>query len=383
MTPEQGKVFPRGKVRLAVLASFVFLIAAAMLFPMLKASDDKVEWISPAQPPEKATSVGEFRGIALQLHSGWEGNPFEEYIDQIAATTANTICFVIPAYQENCSSNSIFIDIRRTPNDARIRRLIDHAKSRDLRVLIMPVVLLDQPREDEWRGKISPEDWDCWWENYSDVVVKYAKLAKWKHVDIFVVGSELISTELFSDRWRQLISKVRSIYDGRLAYSANWDHYRPIEWWDELDIVGMTSYYDLTDGQEPTLERLIEAWKPIKEEVLEWQAKINRPIVFTEVGWPNQKTCAQYPWNYYASSEPDPQAQANCFEAFFRTWSQEPTVSGYVVWEWPNSPSMKTGPEDIGYVPTGKPAMDVIERYYSMPLRGASQPCQTGPATSE
>jgi len=373
-----------GKGRIVVLAFFVFLIASAVLFPLLKAGNNTPPPTPPAQPPEKPSAVGEFRGIALQLHSGWEENPYEQYIDQIAATAANTICFVIPAYQENGSSNSIFIDLRRAPNDRRIRELIDYANGKGLRVVLMPIVLLAEPRKDEWRGKISPENWDTWWRNYRDIIIKYAKLARWKHVDVYVVGSELISTELFTDRWRELIAAVRGIYDGRLAYSANWDHYKPIEWWDDLDIIGMTTYYDLTSGEKPTLERLLKAWEPIKQDVLAWQAKINRPIMFTEVGWPNQETCAQYPWNYYASSNPDPQAQANCFEAFFRTWINEPTVAGYIIWEWQNSPDETTGPEHIGYIPTGKPAMDVINKYYGRPDKpqGASRPAGTQPATS-
>jgi hypothetical protein len=231
----------------------------------------------------------------------------------------------------------------------------------------MPIVLLDNAREDEWRGKIDPEDWDHWWSDYRQIVLRYATISQECDVSVYLVGSELLSTESQIDKWRQLIADVREAYSGRLAYSANWDHYRPIEWWDALDIIGMTTYYDLTKGEKPTVERLLDAWKPIKEEVLSWQATVNRPILFTEVGWPNQETCAQHPWNYFGSTVPDPQGQANCFEAFFRTWVDEPVVAGFIVWEWQNHPEESTGPDDIGYNPAGKPAMAVIERYFNAP----------------
>jgi hypothetical protein len=130
----------------------------------------------------------------------------------------------------------------------------------------------------------------------------------------------------------------------------------------------MTTYYELTAGEEPTLERLVEKWKQIKEDILTWQAKINRPLLFTEVGWPNQKTCARYPWNYYSSPDsPDPQGQANCFEAFFRTWITEKAVAGILVWEWQNRPDQTIGPDDTSYVPMGKPAMKIIQNYFQMP----------------
>jgi hypothetical protein len=129
-------------------------------------------------------------------------------------------------------------------------------------------------------------------------------------------------------------------------------------------MIGMTTYYDLTAGRSPSLPTLMEAWKPIQQKILTWQKKIGKPILFTEVGWPNQITCAQYPWDYYRSPDkPDPQAQANCFDAFFRTWSGRPEVAGVVVWEWRSFPGQKTGPEDTSYVPCDKPAMEIIAEY--------------------
>lgn len=366
--------------KLVVLVVFVTVLAVALVIHTLRANGVSTT-TAPAEAPNKPSVTREFCGITLQLHSGWAEHPFEKYIDQISRSGANTVSFVIPAYQENGSSTSIFLDLRKAPSDKRLIGLIAHAQRRKLWVTLMPVVLLENAREDEWRGKIAPQDWDRWWENYTNVVVRYARIAEQTGVAIFTVGSELISTELQTDRWRELIAKVRKVYTGRLCYSANWDHYQPIEWWDALDLIGMTTYYDLTDGEKPTLQRLLKAWQPIKKNVLEWRAKIKRPLFFTEVGWPNQETCAQYPWNYYASTTPDPEAQANCFEAFFQTWINEPAVAGFVIWEWQNNPDQTTGPQDIGYIPIGKPAMKVIQKYYRMPspTRPATRPA-TKPA---
>jgi hypothetical protein len=165
-----------------------------------------------------------------------------------------------------------------------------------------------------------------------------------------------------------------------LSYSANWDHYRPITWWQDLDIIGMTTYYDLTGGKKPTVELLKESWRPLKEKILKWKGANypNHPILFTEVGWPNQATCAQYPWDYYrAMDKPDPEAQANCFEAFFAAWTDEPSVAGYLVWEWRNHPGHEIGPKDPSYVPCGKPAQKVIESHYRA---ATTRKATTGPA---
>lgn len=340
---------------------------------------------TPPAPPLKRLQTEQFRGFTLQLQSASPTRPYEKYIDEITDAGSNTICLSVAGYQENCASTSIFIDARRSPGTERLMSLVSHAHKRGLRVMLMPIVLLENPRAGEWRGKIGPKNWDDWWEDYNNYILHYARIAQAAGVEVLAVGSELVSTEKdHADRWRSLIARVRKTYKGYLIYSANWDHYLPVSWWDAVDIVGMTTYYDLTAGKPPTVDLLTKSWKPIREEVLAWQKTVGRPILFTEVGWPNQVTCAQYPWDYTRSPDkPDPKAQANCFEAFFGTWIKEPSVAGFLVWEWRNYPGQVIDPsKDTGYVPCGKPAMEVIEKYYRMPdPAGPGDAPVTAPAT--
>ena len=356
--------------KLAILAIFLLAVGVTVVLQCLPNDDGKAQQAGP-RPPVKPSDAGEFRGFSLQFHSSAASVSYETFVDQIAQTGANTICLVVSAYQEHGGSNSIFVEARRTPPDERIVSLIKRARGHGLRSVFMPIVLLENPREGEWRGKIEPANWDDWWEDYTSYVLHYARLAQRAGVDVFMIGSELVSTEIpkYTSRWRKLIRTVRSVYQGRLSYSANWDHYDVIEWWDDLDIIGMTSYYDLAAGKKkPTLESILAAWKPIKQKVLKWQATVNRPLLFTEVGWPNQSTCAEFPWDYYrATDDPDPRLQDDCFKAFFQTWFKEKTVAGYLVWEWRNYDRQVGGPKDTGYFPEGKPAMDTIRKYFALP----------------
>lgn len=332
-------------------------------------------------------SIQQFRGLTLQLQNSDPDHPYETYIDQIAALGANTIMFVVTAYQENASSTSLVPAASKTPTNRHIERLMAHAHSKGLQVVFMPIVLLENPRAGEWRGKISPEDWDAWWARYYDYVLMYAKVAERGKAEAFIVGSELVSTEKQAYRWRELIRLVRANFAGLLTYSANWDHYTVPEWWDDLDMVGMTSYHDLEVGDDPSVEDLVKAWQPIKQKILDWQKTVNMPILFTEIGWPNQTTCARKPWNYYgAPDKPAPQLQAKCFEAFFKTWMDELAVGGTLIWEWRNYPGMVGGPEETGYIPCGKPAEKVIADYFRSakpshhPVLPATKPA-TKPAT--
>ena len=179
----------------------------------------------PSGPPLKPPPVKQFRGFTLQLQSADHREAYKKYIDEIADTGANAICLSVAGYQENCSSTSIFIDARRSPSAGDLKLLIAHAKTRGLRVMLMPIVLLENPRTGEWRGKIKPRDWDDWWEDYTNYILHNARIARDAGATILAVGSELVSTEKdHADRWRGLIAAVRKVFKGYLIYSANWDH---------------------------------------------------------------------------------------------------------------------------------------------------------------
>ncbi len=371
------------KSKIAVLAVFIFVVAAVVGMQSLQGQGNHSINIGggSVKPPTAGIMGGEFRGVSLTMHHREPNHPYETLIDEIVATGANMVCLVVTGWQENCSSSSIFIDLRKVPSPERIKEVITYAKGKGLYVALMPIVLLDNGREGEWRGKLTPDNWDDWWERSYASIRHYAKIVEEAKADVFMVGSELVSTETQTDRWKELISQCRKIFHGRLSYSSNWDHYRVVSFWEDLDLIGMTTYYDLSGGKKPELATLLEAWKPIKKEILEWQATVNRPILFTEVGWPNQVTCAQFPWDYYRSpKDPDPQAQANCFESFFQTWAGEKNVAGTLVWEWRSDTYQKCDESDTSYNPQGKPAIEVIKKYYNQ-VGGAS--CPRTDTTSE
>ena len=374
-SPAAGEQDPSAvnRAKLVILAVVVLIVGGIIALQFLRpekaaAKDKPVTTTAPV-----ALNFNQFRGICLQVQSGEENYPFDKYIKEIAATGANSICMSVAAFQQNAGSSSIFIENRKVPSSKRLKELINLAHEQGLRVILMPIVLLENPREGEWRGKIDPtkdkNTWDDWWERYTNYILHYAQLAEESKVDVFMVGSELVSTEGQTERWVKLIDEVRRKYHGLLSYSSNWDHYKPVKFWDKLDIIGMTTYYDLTDDKKPTLDVLMASWVSIKKEILDWQATIGRPLLFTEVGWPNQETAAKYPWDYYRSTDkPDPQQQKLCFESFFKTWTPEPAMGGYLIWEWRNYEGQVTDPvKGTDYCPKDKPAMELISQYFRLP----------------
>lgn len=322
---------------------------------------------------------GQYRGLAIQLHGG--PGVYEHYnklIPEIAGLGADTVMFVVHGWQTHAGSLDLHVDPYRSASDQDLGRLLDLAAVHGMRRILMPVILLKAPRSGEWRGKIVPpgHDWDAWFKRYQQFIGKYARVAEKHHVELLMVGSELIKTEPHTEKWRETIASVRETYSGSLGYSANWDHYQTtkIGFWDDLDIVGMTSYYKLAKHPNPKIEEIDRNWSKIKKEILAFQREVDRPIIFTEVGWCSQEGAAREGWNYFANevaTTAGQKEQAILYESFMKTWTHEPAVKGIIWWEWGSS---EGGPGDYGYTPKGKLAETYLRLWFQNKPR-------TGPST--
>lgn len=332
------------------------------------APDDYIP--EPAAPGAPLTGLP-YRSIGMQIQRVDWIDRYKASIDKIADLGADTILLVVDSRMENGKASHVYLDLRTTPTVEQLGDLIDRAKARKLRVILMPIVLLDKPLGNEWRGTIAPESWDDWWDSYRDMMTHFASIALVHHVDVLVVGSELVSTENRTDEWARTIGAVRGIYKGQLTYSSNWDHYTAIRFWNQLDIVGMNSYWKFTEDPKhsPTVDEIVKRWREIQGDLVPWLRKVNKPLLFTEVGWFSQHNVAYEPWDYTKDEEPlDLDIQKRLYEGFFKAWVEDPKynrhLGGFSMWEWPPD---KSGPEDRGYTPQGKPAEQVLRDWFAKP----------------
>lgn len=314
-----------------------------------------------------ATLPISFDGLAVQVSTSYK--PVETYtrlVDEVAALGAQCVMFSVNGYQEHAGSSRIYIDSDKTPSPDDWQSIFSAARRRDMRIVLMPKILLAKPRGSEWRGVIQPTNWNTWFDEYRKFLITFADMAQRNRIDLFLIGSELISAEKFTDQWKRTIAEVRRVYGGPLCYSANWDHYRGIRFWDDVDVIGMTTYYELSKEPSPTAEHLQSRWQEIKRDILEWRQTVNRPILFTEAGWASQEGCSVEPWNYYRQKQCTPaglEEQRRNYAAFLDAWTGEPDVAGIIWWEWTPGAG---GHEDYGYTPKGKPAEQVLRKWFQM-----------------
>ena len=279
-----------------------------------------------------------YRGVAMQVQRIDNVMDYGKSIDKIAELGADTILFVVDSKQENGKSIRIFLDMREEPSPDKLGQLIQYAHSKKLRVILMPIVLLEAPIKTEWRGTIHPDVWDEWWDSYREMLRHYDGVAEANHVELFVIGSELVSTESQLEEWTRTIHQVRKEYHGQITYSANWDHYTTIPFWDQLDVMGMNSYYDLgrdvpgskEQQNNATVAQINSRWAKIQKDILDFGQKINKPVIMLEVGWCSIGNAVTEPWDYTQETEPlDLDIQKRLYESYFQTWYGKKGFGGF------------------------------------------------------
>jgi hypothetical protein len=333
------------------LVPFLPLVIAPMVLgaaPRPARADDPPPFI-------KGMALGLFFDAAAQEHLS-----MSDMLSEIHDTGADYVSFVVSWYQDDVRSATVQPYADGDQRDARIDTLIQQAHDRGLKVFLFPIDDVQIRKPLEWRGTLKPPDFNVWWASYTKFIEHYADLAAKDHVELLSVGSELVTTEGLRDTWLSLIKDVRGRYNGPLIYSANWDHYSEVSFWDALDYVGLTGYYQLSTSNEPTLDELKQSWQAQHDTLVSWQKTVGKPMVFTEIGYCSQDGAASHPWDYTRGEPVDLEEQYLCYEAFYEVWNAEPALGGVFFWNWFGV----GGADDGSYTPKKKPAEKVVRRWY-------------------
>jgi hypothetical protein len=292
----------------------------------------------------------------------------DETLKKLALTKANWVSLHTTWYQQTNES----VDISpspRTPSDESLIHAIRTIHSLGLKVMLKPQLDLRDTSGGEWRGTIefiTESDWQAWFDNYTKFMVHYAELAETEEVEMLCIGTELTSAAIVRpDLWQQkVIKSVRRVYTGYLTYAANWyEEYHDIKFWGALDYAGIDAYFPLVDTNKPTFTEIKEGWQTHVLDIEKWQKTINKPVIFTEIGYYSSTGAARVPWEHMGGKELDLEQQANCYEALFQTFWDKPWLAGIYWWEW--GPSvMSGGRNNKGFTPQNKPAEEVLKKWY-------------------
>jgi hypothetical protein len=336
-----------------VIAAGLALLAVICLFPGVARAQQKGS--------ERAQLKGFQRGVSLGLFSEDPLWSYKGLLKEIAALGASHVELVVAYYQKDGASTEITRHPRFTAPDEAVVQAIRDARAAGLQVLLFPIVRLSDPRPGEWRGTLKPRDRAAWWRSYTALLVRVAGIAAREGVALLSVGSELSTLDTERGPWQALIGQVRRVYRGPLTYSGNWDHYQKVALYDLVDLAGVCGYFSLAGGKGATQEELVAAWQEHRKVLLQFAARVGRPLLFTEVGYLSQAGAAAWPWDEGAKKPVDLEEQRRCYDAFAAVWQDAPGLAGVYFWNWYGWGGKASG----GYTPRGKPAAEVIRRYFT------------------
>ncbi len=358
---------------------------------------------SPTEPPAVWGDLSRpfdppWLGFALNVHHIDRVELYLDSVDRIAAAGANALVVLSPMYVKDLQSEQIRFIPSRCARDEELIAILSRGKQRGLRTMLIPLVLPENPRGKEWRGLMQPSNWDRWWVSYRFVVDRFIGIANRADVDILCIGSELNSVEPQIDQWQEVIAHARDRFKGLLSYSANWDRFKKVEFWDDLDLICVSSYFELIDDEEedptrkgappPTVEVLADTWRKERDSMLEFARSAKKPMIISEVGYPSLPWAAEHPWNYVApaGTSADHAAQARCWAAFFTAWTEtflnrDPSAGGVLCYHW--DPYYHGESKDTGYGVDGKPALEIIERAFRVIAQAQSETVGTKPPSGE
>jgi hypothetical protein len=247
-----------------------------------------------------------------------------------------------------------------------IRQYAKELQHKGIKLMIKPQIWV-------WRGQFtghismdSEDQWKVLEESYSSFILMYAAIAEETNAALFCIGTELekfvINRPVY---WKILIQKIKKVYKGKLTYAANWDEFKRVPFWNELDYIGIDAYFPLTAKKTPTIEDFEAGWQPHKIEIQKTQKKFNTPVLFTEYGYRSIDFTGKKPWDSKRiTGSINLLAQKNGLQAIHNQFWKEDWFAGGFIWKWFHKHIEVGGENNNRFTPQNKPAQDLLKKLY-------------------
>ncbi len=249
---------------------------------------------------------------------------------------------------------------------AGAKQYIEELRKKEIKIMIKPQIWV---WNGEFTGKIkmsSEENWKALETTYSKFILEYAVLAQETQAEIFCIGTEL--ENFIKERpeyWHQLIREIRTIYEGKLTYAANWDEFKRTPFWNDVDYIGVDAYFPVSPKQTPTIEECKAGWQKHKNLIKTLSETHNKPVLFTEYGYRSMDYTGKEPWESdHTIKTLNFEGQSNATQALFEEFWNEDWFAGGFVWKWFYNHEKSGGENDNQFTPQNKPVEGVIQSFY-------------------
>jgi hypothetical protein len=331
---------------------------------------------APLSTPEADAAVADWqKGVSIvsRWSTDFESESFKQSVRNAKSMGANYVTLIIPYMQDNYQSSNIYAT-GNTPSDATLGTAIDYIQSQGMKVALKPH--LEVSWSGGWRALIESSDRNAWYASYSAMLNRLGDVGSRHGAEMIVVGTELIGMASpyvhpnNTERWVTMINNLRTRYSGLLTYSANWgkginhtNEFEQIGFWSSLDYIGVSAYFELhTDNSVSSLKN---AWATIdRDQVGPLQARVGKPVLFTEIGYRSVDNAHYRPWDYEMGGNYNAGEQQNAYQALIEYWNTKSYFAGIMIWDWSSDPNY--GWEgNTDYTPHNKPAETLIRNLFT------------------
>ncbi len=173
----------------------------------------------------------------------------------------------------------------------------------------------------KFEKSLQKEDLKTWgYDNYKDLNAyledKIHHQSKWANQVTFKEQPNSLALmnarrDCCRQHWKSLIKSIRTQFDGKLTYAANFDNYMMVDFWDELDFIGINAYFSLCNPNENIVNEkemqaeLKKGWRKVFENIDTFRTRhewLEKPLFFTELGYTNKKNSMIEPWTGFGFS---------------------------------------------------------------------------------
>lgn len=339
------------------------------------------------------TPIQRGMNFGFWARAGWYASPAAaEAVDRMAGTGIDHVCVIVTVAAEAAHSVRQFRDFTFTPSELEVARIIDRLHAKGMKAQLRPML---ECHDGLQRCNVNfPDDglvmpgrpftyWQQWFASFEARSVFYARLARETGCEAYGLDSELDHTARQNPLWKRVVAAVREVYPGHVT--ASFTENCPIDrllaqpdcWFRDLDSLGLSMYHPLGSRDEDlsrlSIAELAARVAPQVERDRARAASLGRPVYFGEIGCcaTVRATSLPYYWNHDGGY--DGEEQARYLDALLTAYWEQPWWGGAYWWKWDEQndrPQFRSDPRgDKGFTIDGKPAQQVMRRWYGRPER--------------
>ena len=324
-------------------------------------------WRQAVTPPaRRALPDGFLRGIAYAMTNTVE----EGYATPVSLSTlkrlrdlgANSVSVMPYAFVRTPADETVLFVHRtaRGETDEAVLRAVVDARSAGMTAMVAPRLWVGGGAAVPDVAMADDGSWNRWFDAYRVYVVHSAVVAEAAGAALFSIGSELTRAEHRERNWRAIIAAARLATGAPLLYAADGaSGAARVTFWEGLDAIGVDFYDPLSKAEKMKDAALEQAVREAAQPVAELSARLKKPVVFAEAGYPWERAPWTAPHGEDARKPSGGEDSGRAIAAVFRALSGASWWKGVYWWKaYSDGRPARAG--ERGYDILGTPAEKAI-----------------------